>query len=135
MKHKSTVGLRQPSIAAGLQLSDIFGGDASDGNGSDSDDALTAPDDGYRADVAGRELGIQPVPRFVLSELRAFEAMFVDDKEYVRDVRGGVKQTLVSVDYKTRAKTKLDVGSKKHSINGQAFRKMLIRFGVHKLPY
>ena len=69
----------------------------------------------------------------MLSELRAFEAMFVDNKEYVCAVRGGAKQTLVFVDYKTRAKMKLDVGSKKH--NGQAFRKMLIRFGVHELPY
>ena len=59
LKHKSTVGLIQPLIAAGLQPSDIFDDDTSDDNGSDSDDA---PDDGYRADVAGRELGIQPVP-------------------------------------------------------------------------
>ena len=47
MKHKSTVGLTQPLIAAGLQPSDIFDDDTSDDNGSDSDDA---PDDGYRAD-------------------------------------------------------------------------------------
>ena len=50
-----------------------------------------APDDGYRADVVGKELGIQPVPRFVLSELRAFEAMVIDNKEYVCAVRGGAK--------------------------------------------
>ena len=82
---------------------------------------------------AGRRLGIQAVPRFDLCKLRPFEVMFVDNKDYPCVVRGGYTTTLLFVCHKTRAKYKIDLRSKIE--NGQAFRKIVSEFGVHKLDY
>ena len=72
-------------------------GDSVHGEGVDperSDDEDMADVQLYTAEVAGRELGVQPVPRFDLQALRPFEAMFVDNKNFPCPVRGGAKTTL-----------------------------------------
>ena len=53
---------------------------------------------------AGRRLGIQAVPRFVLYKVKPFEVMFADNKDYPCYLRGGLKTTILFVDYKTREK-------------------------------
>ena len=87
----------------------------------------------YVAPVAGRELGEQSVPRFDLEKLRPFEAVFVDNKDYPCQVRGGAKAVLLFIDYKTRTKHKVDIKSKAQ--NGEAFQKIVSIEGIHKLPY
>ena len=87
----------------------------------------------YIAPMIGRELGEQNVPRFDLEKLRPFEAMFVDNKDYPCQIRGGAKSCLIFVDYKTRTKHKVDVHNKTQ--NGQAFKRIVAMEGVHKLPY
>ena len=87
----------------------------------------------YVAPVAGRELGTQNVPRFDLATLQPFEAMFVDNKDFPCFVRGGASTCLVFVDYKTRTKHKVDLHTKAN--NGKAFRQIMAKEGVHKLPY
>ena len=71
--------------------------------------------------------------RFDLAKLRPFEAMFVDNKDFPCEVRGGCKTSLVLVDYKTQLILKVNVDSKKQ--NGEAFTKMMAICGVTKLPY
>ena len=87
----------------------------------------------YVSPNIGRELGEQQVPRFDIDKLRPFEAVFVDNKDYPCKVRGGAETFLVFIDYKTRTKHKVDLHSKAH--NGLAFRKLVAREGIHKLPY
>ena len=36
----------------------------------------------FKAPIAGRALGIQPVPRFDILVIRPFEVMFCDNKDY-----------------------------------------------------
>ena len=59
--------------------------------------------------------------------------MFVDNKDFPCLVRGGTNAAFVLVCYKTRAKFKVDVTTKKH--NGKAFRRLMALNGVHLLPY
>ena len=66
----------------------------------------------YVTQIAGRELGEQGIPRFVLQKLRPFEAVFVDNKDCPCAVRGGATTTLLFVDYKTRTKHKVDLKAK-----------------------
>ena len=82
---------------------------------------------------AGRRLGVQAVPRFDLYKLKPFEVMFVDNKDYPCYVRGGYVTTLLFVDYKTRAKYKVDLRNKTE--NGRAFSRIVSFFGIHKLDY
>ena len=63
----------------------------------------------YVAPVAGRALGIQSVPRVNLEQLRPFELMFCDNKDYDVVVRGGRQIIFVLCDYKTTAKFKIDL--------------------------
>ena len=111
-----------------------------DDNNLDADDydpeepsELIADNLEYIAPVAGRQLGEQNVPRFDLEKLRPFEAVFVDNKDYSCDVRGGAVTTLIFIDYKTRTKHKIDLHNK--TLNGSAFRIIVAREGIHKLPY
>ena len=83
--------------------------------------------------VAGRSVGTKTIPRFDLDALRPFEVMFVDNKDYPCEVRGGDKTAFVLICYKSRAKFKVDVRRK--SDNGDAFAKIISMNGVHKLPY
>ena len=46
---------------------------------------------------------------------------------------GGFKTTFLFVDYKTRAKYKVDLRSKTE--NGTAFSRVVSLFGIHKLDY
>ena len=87
----------------------------------------------YEAPVAGRRLGVQSVPRFQLYVLKPFEVMFVDNKDFPCDVRGGYQTCLLFICYKTRAKAKVDEHSK--SENGVAFQRIVALHGVHKLGY
>ena len=87
----------------------------------------------YIAPSIGRELGEQNVPRFDLEKLRPFEAVFVDNKDYPCKIRGGAKSCLILVDYKTRTKHKIDIHKKTE--NGKAFKRIVAREGIHKLPY
>lgn len=87
----------------------------------------------YVAPVAGRSLGIQSVPRVNLEQLRPFELMFCDNKDYDVVVRGGRQIAFIMCDYKTTAKFKIDLTTKKD--NGNAFRRIVTMLGVHKLPY
>jgi hypothetical protein len=105
-------------------------------DGSDDDEPLDLIELEYTAPVAGRSLGIQPVPqlsRFELEALRPFEIMFADNKDYEQPVRGGKQVTFVLYDLKSTGKFKVDLASKAH--NGTAFRKIVAMNGVHKLPY
>ena len=105
--------------------------DTSDDNGSDIEGDLQ--DVEYVAEVAGRQLGQQPVPRFNLSKLRLWEVMFVDNKDYPCRIRGGADQALLFICCKSRFKMVIDVTSKKH--NGQAFSRIVSAHGIHKVEY
>ena len=100
---------------------------------SDTDDDVDLEEMQYSAPVAGRSKGVQPVPRFDLEQLRPFEVMFADNKDYDVAVRGGKQVAFVLYDLKTTAKFVVDVQSKAH--NGNAFRRIMALNGVHKLPY
>ena len=75
----------------------------------------------YNAPIAGRQLGLQPVPRFQLHKLRPFEVMFADNKDFPCAVRGGHSLCFLLVCYKTRMKAKVDLHSKTE--NGIAFQR------------
>ena len=109
-----------------------------DYNVNQEDDSGTGPANTvsavqYESEVAGRSLPAQKLPRFDLEKLKPFEVMFVDNKSYPCAVRGGAKYVLVFIDYKTRAKFKIDI-TRKHE-NFDAFQEMIVTNGVHKLPY
>ena len=124
-------GLSKQRVDAALDGHDhIFDDD------NELDPANSEPDEEeleYVAPNIGRELGEQQVPRFDIDKLRPFEAIFVDNKDYPCNVRGGAKTCLVFIDYKTRTKHKIDLHNKAQ--NGLAFRKIVAREGIHKLPY
>jgi hypothetical protein len=125
-------GLRQNAVIAPVSAAadPVFDDDNNLDGGSDDDRYV---EDEYEAAVVGRELGVQSVPRFNLVELRVWELMFVDNKDYPVPVRGGYKSTLVFIDYKSRAKAKIDVRSKKD--NGKAMARIISLFGIHKRDY
>jgi hypothetical protein len=81
--------------------------------------------------IAGRELGVQSVPRFGVYKLQPFELRFGDNSDYDFPIRGGAKMALISIDYKTRSKTKADLTSKVN--NGNAFALIVSMTGAHKL--
>ena len=98
----------------------------------DSDDPPFVEFD-YEAPIAGRQLGVQPVPRYELHKLRPFEVMFVDNKDFPCAVRGGHSTCLLFVCYKTRMKAKVDLHAKTE--NGVAFQRIVALHGIHKLNY
>ena len=92
---------------------------------SDSEDEANADDEAEDIDeeeldfnpaTAGRDRGLQKVPRFDLEKLRPFEVMFVDNKDYDDPVRGDYKTSLVFIDLKSQAKFKVDQRSKKENV-------------------
>lgn len=111
---------------------DIYDDDDHDDTSSDEDDENKL-EIHYLSPTTGRALGTQPVPRFDLDKLRPFEVMFVDNKDYEHDVRGGWKYTLGLVCIKSTARFKVDIVKKTE--NGLAFRRMAVLNGVQKLPY
>jgi site-specific DNA-cytosine methylase len=120
----------QPALSMPVHNSDPVFDDTDNSGGESSDDF---DDDEYVSPVAGRRLGIQPVPRFDLEALKPYEVMFVDNKDFPCAVRGGAITALVFICHKTRIKQKVDLSSKKH--NGTALRRIVSQHGVHKLPY
>ena len=100
---------------------------------SDTDDDVDLEELEYAAPVAGRSKGVQPVPRFDREQLRPFEIMFADNRDYDVAVRGGKQVAFVLYDLKSTAKFVADVQFKAH--NGNAFRRIMALNGVHKLPY
>jgi len=119
--------------ASDIDTDPIYG----DSDGSDAEDVEQLTEEiEYVVETAGRELGEQPVSRFDLAKLRPFEVMFSDNKLrtiYPCKVRGGKQTTFVLIDYYSQARFKVDVARK--SDNGDAFNKIAIMNGVHKLPY
>jgi hypothetical protein len=116
--------------AHALGILSIFDDDSELGDEADRELLL---DEEYTAPTAGRELGVQPVPRFDLYKLKPLELMFVDNKDYDFPVRGGVSLALIFIDYRTRLKLKIDLTSKVN--NGAAFARMMAMTGAHKLGY
>ena len=114
----------------GLPVANVFEPDNDPGDEADLDSAVEVE---FVSPVAGRELGVQSVPRFNLYKLKPLELMFVDNKDYPCMVRGGAPTTLIFVDYNTRVKLKIDVSSKIN--NGHAFARMVCYLGAHKLDY
>ena len=104
---------------------------ASDENATDEEGDLDRVE--YTAEVAGRQLGVQSVPRFDLHNLRLWEVMFVDNKEYPCRVRGGARQALIFICCKSRLKMAVSITSKTH--NGKAFSRMIAHNGIHKVEY
>ena len=107
--------------------------ESEDEDADDEDDQDPTEEWEYKAPVAGRDHGIQHVPRFDLEKIRPFEIMFVDNKDYDGPVRGNVKTAFVFIDLKTRAKFKIDLATKKS--NGTALSRIIAMNGIHKLPY
>ena len=109
--------------------------DTYDDSDHESDDESTDPikDIEYISPVIGRAMGQQPVPRFDLDKLRPFEAMFADNKDYLRYIRGGKKTAFFIYDMKSCASMKVDLVRK--ADNGLAFREIVATNGIHKLPY
>ncbi len=110
----------------------IFDDDDYDDSSEDGDDSFRLEIE-YVSPVSGRSLGIQPVPRFNLDEIRPFEVMFCDNKDYEQKVRGGWTATFLLIDLKSTAKFKVNITRK--SENGLAFRQIVALNGIHKLPY
>ena len=111
---------------------DAFDDDDHDDTSSDEDDAARM-EIRYLSHVAGRALGTIPVPRFDLDELKPFQIMFVDNKDYEQPVCGGHQTTLTLYGVKSTAKFKVNLFKKTE--NGTALREILSMNGVHKLPY
>ena len=68
---------------------------------SSDDEPLDFTEVEYVAPVAGRSLGIQPLPqlsRFELEALKPFEITFVDNKDYEHPVRGGKQIAFIVYD-------------------------------------
>ena len=82
-------------------VASVFEPDSDPGDEADREFEL---DSEYVAPAAGRELGVQSVPRADLYKLKTVELMFVDNKDCAFPARGGATSTLVFVDYKTRVK-------------------------------
>ena len=118
------------------ELPEILSADSDSEDEDSTDDEAEDLDEeelDFNPAIAGRDHGLQKVPRFDLDKLRPFEVMFVDNKDYDDPVRGDYKTSLVFIDLKSQAKFKVDQRSKKE--NGKSFREIAVINGVHKLPY
>ena len=73
------------------------------------DDTDTWDEFEYTAEVTGRQLGVQPVPRFQLYTIKAFEVMFIDNTDFPCAVRGGAIASLFFIAYKSLIKLKYDL--------------------------
>ena len=86
----------------------------------------------YKAPVAGREAVATP-PRFNITELRPWETMFCDEKEYDTVQRGGITTSFVLIDVKSDAWFMKDGTSKKQ--HGDLFYEIMVENGVHLLNF
>lgn len=128
-----TIGDAQYQVALNANEDCTTTYDDSDDSDQDSDIQGWHGEVEYLAPTAGRDLGVQPVPRYDLSKLEPFEVMFADNKDYPCVVRGSKQIAFVLIDYDSQAKFKVDVSAKTE--NGDAFLKIVAMNGVHKLPY
>ena len=112
--------------------------DDSEDEDPDSIDIRDAYDHGrislprFTAKEAGRTATAAP-PRFDLLQIKPYEVMFGDEKEYDYPQRGGFKSAFVLQDLKSDAWFVENVYDKKS--HGEAFEKIMIKNGVHLLEY
>ena len=107
---------------------------------SDSDEYDTAEPDSvdpdpklkYKADTPGKTAISRP-PRFDVPGLKPFEVMFCDEKDYPTTQRGGWTTSFILLDLASDAWFKVDENTK--TAHGDSFRSIMIRNGVHLLPY
>ena len=71
--------------------------------------------------------------RFILSELKPGQLVFIDNKDYPVATSGGWKYATVAVDVKTGFKVKVDLRTK--TAVGQATRQIIVKLGLHKKAY
>ena len=106
--------------------------DESDGTDSepdsDGDETLVS----YEAPVAGTS-GTGSVPRYVATELRPFEIMFCDWKDYDIVQQGGYTCTFIITCAGKGSKFAYD--AKTHKSAGLCFQTHVSKHGIHKLPY
>ena len=132
--HQLCISLTSPSDNSVLQIGDVSDPIFDDANDNGPEDDTDNWDEfEYTAETAGRQLGVQPIPRFQLYTLKVFEVMFVDNKDVPCGIRGGAVTSLIFIDYKSRIKFKQDVHTKRD--NGKAFQLMVAKNGIHKLDY
>ena len=93
------------------------------------DDVIVAMDDNI---VFSREKTIQ-MPRFDIDELRPFEVMMCDNKDFPIKVRGGYKVAFLLIDVKTQRKFVIKLDRKVH--NHKAMNEIIATTGCHKLPH
>ena len=112
--------------------------DDSEDEDPDSIDIRDAYDHGrislprFTAKEAGRTATAAP-PRFDILQIKPYEVMFGDEKEYDYPQRGGFKSAFVLQDLKSDAWFVENVYDKKS--HGEAFEKIMIKNGVHLLEY
>ena len=108
---------------------------AEDAEDSDYEDA-PAPEQPFQAEweaaVKGRATEAKP-PRFNIQELKPWEVMFADEKEFPTPQRGGTKTSFILLEYKSDAWFfKAETTKTQH---GDSFRKIMVENGVHLLEY
>ena len=86
----------------------------------------------YQAERIGRDV-TKTVPRFDIESLRPMEHIFGDHKDYDCPQRGGYVTALCFICLKSLFKWKLDLVRK--ASTGVATQQLMVRMGVHKLPY
>ena len=86
----------------------------------------------WEAAVKGRASEAKP-PRFDIQELKPWEVMFADEKEFPTPQRGGTKTSFILLDYKSDAWFfKAETTKTQHD---DSFRKIMVENGVHLLEY
>ena len=86
----------------------------------------------FKAKVKGRSTEGAP-PRFDIDELKPWEIMFGDEKEYQVTQRGGIKRCYLILELKSDGWfVRNEVSKTEH---GESFRSIMVENGVHLLPY
>ena len=107
-------------------VSSIFDND--DDPRDDADQELHR-DEHYEAPTAGRELGAQSVPLFDVYKLRPFELMFVDNKEYDFEIRGGANLHRLQNTVQTQSRPDLE-GKQRKRIRSDSFHNWSAQTGL-----
>ena len=104
---------------------------------SDSDDDIEYDGDPIDLlkleDVKIKRLAQQHLPRVDLPNLKPFQIMFADNKEFPCEQRDGYKTAFVCIDVKTQKKFVCKLKRKLH--NELAMAEIIAQQGIHKLPY
>ena len=104
---------------------------------SDSDDDIEYDGDPIDLlkleDVKIKRLAQQHLPRVDLPNLKPFQMMFADNKEFPCEQRDGYKTAFVCIDVKTQKKFVCKLKRKLH--NELAMAEIIAQQGIHKLPY